>query len=268
MAASEYVAGDVTSAARHAIEALNAAPPNSLSCFSRAHLVIADCLSCAGLPLDASGHYRLARTLASDDGDISMQSVVLFNAAAFAVSRLTLRECHGDDIREDLRTVELQLASIANLDSGIGLASLSALVPLLQAEWMLVAKRWNEAADRYSEAIGSASQQGQERWFAKYRAELALCYAQTDAVDLALDEASRAIAQLNECTDSDTRGIAHTRLSQVFAIVGQRDLCLTHKTRALSELQRHREEQCTLERDLKNIMLELKERNPAGAGSR
>ena len=262
MAASEYVSGAVTRAASHAMEVLQSSGPAQPSCLSRAHLVIADSLSCAGLDTAAAGHYVLARRFASEDGDISMQSVVLFNAAAFAVAGLTHQDCLEANTATRLRGVELQLLSIANLDAGIGLSSLSAMVPLLQAECLTVARRWEDAVSRYSSVLERARQQGQDRWLAKYLAGAAYCLAQSRKPEQALAKAATAIEHLQDCTDADNRAVAHSRLAKAFALTGREDLGRAHTLRAASEFAAHRESQGILREELEKILSVLPATGP------
>lgn len=254
MSASEYVGGDVLVAAADAAEALRQATPGSVACYSRAHLVIADSLACAGIYDLASKHYGLARRFASEAGDISMQSVVLFNAAAFGVAGLTIQDCLGGVLASDLRSVELQLLSIAHLDAGIGVSSLTALVPLLQAEWLTAARRWSDAIDRYEGALRSADQQGQERWLAKYFAEIAYCSAQLNRNDRAREAADTALARLPECTDADNRAVAHKRLAQAFERLGEFGRVQRHESEAAAEFRAHHDHQQHLSAKLREVV--------------
>lgn len=205
----------------------------------------------------AASHYALARRFASEDGDISMQSVVLFNAAAFGVAGLTLQDCFGEVSAAKLRGVELQLESIANLDAGIGLSSLDAFVPLLRAEFMTVAKRWESAIEQYGVALGSAEQQGQDRWIAKYLSELGYCLARSGQFKLALETADAAADRLGNCTDADNRAVVHTRLAQTFALSLDEDLSESHRTKAAEEFADHSRQQRDLGEELDNILLPL-----------
>jgi hypothetical protein len=76
-------------AALHAAEAIQHAPNNGALALSRAHLVLANCLYGFGAEALASKHYFKARQFAVEARDISMQSAILYNAAAFHLSRLS-----------------------------------------------------------------------------------------------------------------------------------------------------------------------------------
>lgn len=257
MAASEYVAGKVTVAAKHAVDAILRSDSTSSASLSRAHLVIADCLSCAGSDGLASGHYALARRYASDQGDISMQSVVLFNAAAFGVAGLTIQDCLQPVPQDRIRSVELQLQSVAHLDAGIGLSSLDALVPLMRAEFLTAAKRWSDAVDQYEKALESAARQGQDRWLAKHLSGQAYCLAQCNQRQLALRKVAEAAERVGDCSDSDNKAIAHMRLAQTLALTTNEALEEPHRAQATKEFARHFEHQRQIQQELEAILLPL-----------
>ncbi len=257
MAASEYVAGKVTVAAKHAVDAVLRSDSTSTSSLSRAHLVIADCLSCAGSDGLASNHYGLARRYASDHGDISMQSVVLFNAAAFGVAGLTIQDCLQTAPPDRVRSVELQLQSIAHLDAGIGLSSLDALVPLMRAEFLIAAKRWSAAVDQYERALVSAERQGQYQWLAKHLSGQAYAMAQCNQRQLAIRKAGEAAERIVDCSDADNRAIAHMRIAQALALTANEQLEGQHRAQATDEFTTHFELQRQIQQELEVILLPL-----------
>lgn len=250
MAASEYVAGDVKSAAKHAIDALAQGETTSRASQSRAHLVIADCLSCAGSTPTAQEHYALARRFAIEDGDISMQSLVFFNAAAFGTTELILQDCFGNVSPDRIRAIELQLESVANLDKGIGLSSLNALIPLLKAECLGVSRRWKAAIDLYEVALTPAEQQGQDRWLSKHLGSFAYCLARQGQLERSATTAEEATRRFDGRTDPDSRAIAHMRLAQTFELLGNSVIAGKHRSNATADYEKHIEYQRILRAEL------------------
>jgi len=259
MAASEFLSGAVTAAAKHATHSILESAPDSFASLSRAHLVLADCLSCSGQVPQAQQHYSLARRFASSIGDISMQSVVLFNSSAFRVSRLSF----ADSIRrtpppEEVVQVKLEVESISNLDSGLGLSSLSALVPLLSAQVSVVSKRWTDAISLYESTLPEAIAQGQDRWLAKFYAELAACYAAVDRTDDAKGAIAQSLETMGDCSDIDDRAIAHARLSTALEAIGLRERSLEHE----AAMQTHRSSFETVQRKLQEELRPLLQQLP------
>jgi hypothetical protein len=218
--ASEFLVADYGSAAKHAREAIEHAAERVPLAKARAHLVIATCLDGA-LALDlAAAHYAKARQYAVEARDISMQSAVLYNVAAFRVSRLSVDDAFGDSVEEELGVAHLEVRSIDNLDNGLELGSLRAMVPLLRAQLYLIERAWSKADALYERFITEAATHGLARHAPRYLAERAQCRAmlgrQADAMRL-IDE---AVSQLVGRVDFDDRAACHARLSLSLSALG------------------------------------------------
>ena len=211
------------------------APAKGSLALSRAHLVLANMLYTLGAHADSTPHYARARQFAIDARDISMQSAVLYNVAAFRIARLSLEDALGSSVHDEIAIAELELNSVANLDVGIGVDSLRAMIPLLRAQIMLVKKEWAEANLYYLRAIPEAATYGQTRWESRFLAEQAQCLAMLGKPKDAEELISKAVANLSERIDLDDLAACHARLALCFSSLGDsassglhRDFAKTH----------------------------------------
>jgi tetratricopeptide (TPR) repeat protein len=218
--ASEFLLANYESAAKHALEAIQNASERVPLAKARAHLVLATCLDGAGALELASAHYTKARSFAVEARDISMQSVVLYNVAAFRVSRLSVDDAFGDSVAAELGVAQLEVSSIGNLDNGLGLGSLKAMVPLLRAQLHLIGRQWSEADALYDEFTAEATTQGLARHAPRYLAERAQCQAMLGRRADALRLVDDAVGQLVGRVDPDDRAACHCRLSLCLSSLG------------------------------------------------
>jgi tetratricopeptide (TPR) repeat protein len=228
IAASEFLIGNYEAALKGALEAIGCAPTNGYVGLSRAHLVLANCLSVAGEYAGAAAHYANARKFAIQAHDISMQSVLFYNVAAFRISRLSLRDAFGESLESETGHARLELESISNLDRGLRVESLTAMVPLLRAQLLIVERKWADAEALYSAAIPEATSHGQARWASRFLAERSHCQAMLGMRDAAASSASDAISCLSDRTDLDDLAACHARLSQSFATTGNKSAAEDH----------------------------------------
>jgi tetratricopeptide (TPR) repeat protein len=220
MGASEFLVADYESAARHALEAIQHASEQVPLAKARAHLVLATCFDGAAAVEFASAHYALARQFAIEARDISMQSIVLYNVAAFHVSRLSVDDAFGDPVAEELGVAQLEVSSIGNLDSGLGLGSLKAMVPLLRAQLYVIGEQWSEAEALYDQFTVEAATHGLARHAPRYLAERAQCQAMLGRRDDALHLVDEAVDQLIGRIDPDDGAACHARLSLCLSSLG------------------------------------------------
>jgi len=234
MGASEFLQAKYETAAEHALEAIEHAPADNPLAKARAHLVLANCLNGAAGALDlAPLHYTKARQFSIEARDISMQSVVLYNVATFRVSRISIDDAFGDSVEEECSAAEMEVSSIDNLDSGLGLKSLQAMVPLLKAELHLIRRRWLEADALYGKFTLEATTHGQTHQGPRFLAERAQCQAMLGQRDDAMRIAKQAIDQLVGRIDADDNAACHARLSLCFASLGDAATSKKHRDVAL-----------------------------------
>jgi hypothetical protein len=233
MGASEFLLAEYEAASLHASEAIQHAPEGSSSALARAHLVLANCLNGVGDQRLASSHYAHARSHAVKARDISMQSAILYNIAAFHVSQISIDDAFGEPFGDEVKTAKLEVNSISNLDSGLGLESLSAMVPLLRAQIFLIEEKWAEAEDLYRKFTEEAATHGQARLAPRYMAERAHCLAMLDRRDDPMQLVSAAIEQLVGRVDPDDRAACHARLALCLASLGAAAQSKVHSEAAI-----------------------------------
>jgi hypothetical protein len=226
--AGEFLVADYDAAARRALEAIQHASDRVPLAKARAHLVLATCLDGAAAQELASAHYTKARQFAVEARDISMQSVVLYNVAAFRVSRLSVDDAFGDPVEAELGIAQLEVSSIGNLDGGLGLGSLKAMVPLLRAQLHLIGRRWAEANALYDEFTAEAATHGLARHAPRYLAERAQCQAMLGQHAEARHLVQEAIGRLVGRVDADDRAACHARLSLCLSTLGDKLEALRH----------------------------------------
>lgn len=232
MSASEFQTGTYHLAAKHSFEALQIAPESGFLARSRAHLVIANILCAVGRHIEAPTHYSKARHYAVEAHDISMQSAVLYNVAAFRIARISLDDAMGETPNEEVVIAEMELNSIINLDRGIGVDSLSAMIPILQGQLMLIKREWSEADQHYARAIPEASTYGPLRWEPRFLAERSHCLAMMGRAGEAESLARKAIGQVSEVMHFDDIAACHARVALAYGYLGQSDRAHGHSKAA------------------------------------
>lgn len=251
--AGQFLVAEYASAAKHAREAIEHAEGRFPLAKARAHLVLATCFDGAAAVDVAVSHYTKARQFAIEARDISMQSAVLYNIAAFHVSRLSVDDAFGDPVGEGLVTAQLEVRSIDNLDSGLGLGSLRAMVPLLQAQLHLISREWSKAEALYEAFTAEASTHGLARHAPRYLAERAHCQSMLGRREDALRLIDAAVSHLVGRVDSDDRAACHARLSLSLAVLGDQTGSQAH----LKEAQRHRSELLAFQEGLRRQTSEI-----------
>jgi hypothetical protein len=161
--ASEFLMAHYETAFGHAVEAIQLSPLGVSLGPSRAHLVLANCFSLVEDIALAAQHYKDARNFAVEARDISMQSTILYNVAAFRIARISLADAFSETVDAETHVAELELRSIINLDRGLRVDSLRAMVPLLRAQLALTKRQWTDADALYTGSISEASSHGQLR---------------------------------------------------------------------------------------------------------
>lgn len=223
IAASQLAAGDHGALPASLGQAFNFADESNASALARSNLVIADLLSVSGQIAESRPWYRLARDYAVQDGDISMQSVILFNDASYRVFDLVLQDCQGPVAERDAMLVGLAVDSIGNLDQGLGAKRLTSMVPLLRADVCTVHRRWDEAIGLFDAFLADRSVHVHLRLGPRYLAQRAYCKSMLDEHSPALADIEAALETSSSCRDMDDLYVLHTRAALVFQRAGRAD---------------------------------------------
>jgi hypothetical protein len=224
----EFVAGRAASAIEQVRAAFAWADVDNAEARARANLVVADLLSWAGQGERAKKWYTAARACAIEGGDLAMQSVVLFNSAAFHVANLVIADCMGTCAPSHLREIELEVNSVANLDRGIGIDSLTTMVPLLLADIRACEGRWSDALRLFQIHIDHLAEQGQSRLVSRFLAQLAWCKLNSSDVQGAIDDMRSALAHAQDGCDLDDLFVLYERAARLQRALGDEKGAIDH----------------------------------------
>ncbi len=203
---------NIAAAAEKAAEAIQDALPTDHAALARSHLVIADLLNYCGVADEAKRHYDVARQHAVEEGDLSMQSLVLYNYATFRVHRLALQAIAGPIDAEQASLAEMNVASIGTLDHGIGNRSFARLVPLQHGQVLAMQGKWEAALQKFGENIEYAHKESLAREALKALAARVLCHKNLKNDQEMQADLDLARERISDCTDLDDLAIVHHRL--------------------------------------------------------
>lgn len=257
IAKCEFVAGKYSSMHAHLVAAFSWADECHGDARARASVVIADALNTCGQIDDARKWYRIARNYAVAEGDISMQNVILFNTAAFAVGNLVLQDCFGEVVEKERWRAMMELNSAINLDLSLGSQQLQTLAPILRAELCTVEKKWDEAISIFEKNIESSTKEGHMRQQPKHLANCAWCYMGLNQATSAWRLAESAISCVSQCHDPDDLAVIHIRVARIALLCGMNELGDKHSEIAFAKLEIFRAQQLALSVDLKSTLAEI-----------
>lgn len=269
IANSDFIEGNLSAIATHLGDAFALVRPTDWETLARACLVVADSLNWSGSTEKAKVWYQRARGHAIACGDIAMQSVVLFNLASFHVSHLVLRDCETPNsvLATDLRSAGMEIESISNLDRGLGVRSLTSMVPMLRAELVSLQRNWRAALDLFNLNLPLASEQGQARLVAKWVSERAWCKVNSGDIAGARIDAEAALERAEEGSELDDLFVLYARTADVFETIGESDRVQPLRAASLRCLASFKELTTTIRGSLQTIadrdQTDLDEKNPA-----
>lgn len=220
LADSDYRLTNYNSACERIKEVFNRSHSESHEARSRASLVIASMANLAGNIEIGSKWFKQARFHAVADGDIGMQSVMLFNSVSTRASALMVDNCLGLDTQAKAENLLAELNSVRNLDMGLGIQTLGTMIPTLEGELLGLMTRWPESISKLESVVNQVDSDGQARRAPRYWAQLTWCYASAGANDLAMSAASHAIRDAEDCSDIDDTIILYSRLSSALSMLG------------------------------------------------
>lgn len=265
MAHCELVSGQFKDALQHVAIAFEWSSIDSGEARGRASMVLADALNCAGKTELARRWYHEARSFAVRDGDIAMQNVMLFNMATFAVANLTLRDCLTPLVESDWKIVALEVASAGNLNAALGIQGLASMVPIMQAELLVVQRNWTAALHHFDQHVPIIINEGQKPLVSKLFAQCAWCRSNIGDIAGANESVSGAINHLTDCTDLDDLAVVHFRIAAVAKQLKNHDLEIYHQALALNYLDNFKKHQIEIEILINPVLLSIvpQTKNPA-----
>ena len=235
----EFIASRPSEALAWLTQAFDYAEDTHFETLARATLVAADCLSWSGRNDIASRYYHQARDYALRDNDLGMQSIILFNSAAFSVFALVLQDAFGQCDPISLRKARLQVESVRNLDSGLGNKALSSYIPLAEAELLCIERNWEKALQQLTQYLDQASIEGQTRLLPRLIAQRTWCLANLGNVAEAKESIAQTIKAKQLCSDLDDLAIIEQRIHQ--------SLCLIETPKTTDRLSSESAERCLKE---------------------
>lgn len=239
LATCAFNASDWTALSECVAEALRLAEPDQHAAHARAGLVLADTYRCSGNDEASQTWYLRARTHASADGDSSMISVMLHNISTMRSSQIGLADAFGRADAEQARKALLEAESTANYDWGMGVSSLSAMVPVIRAQLLMVLGRFEEAARLFDDHLDRARKEGMAHRSARLLADRAWCHVRAGRVSQALADAKAAEAGAADQLDADDRAAAYARLARIHRHGGRDSVADQLQARADEALAEH-----------------------------
>ncbi len=239
LAQMDYLRGDPSSMVKRASQALRLADDDDHATQARVALVVAQAYHLSGRIDLALPWYSRVRIHASVDGDEATLSALMHNMAWLRSQRVRMTGWMQREAGRDEGHALLAAESVANFDAMIGSKSLGALVPVLRAQICAAQGRFEEALAFYEANLETALREGMGRLQADLIADQAWCRVNLGQAERSLADALVAEAHINPQGYLDDRAMAHGRLTQVFARLGDIDRAARHRDSALAAFAGH-----------------------------
>jgi tetratricopeptide (TPR) repeat protein len=212
---SEFRIGNIASSLGHLETSLMESESDNHEALGRAYIALADLACWSGMIDFGRAWYGLAREHAVKAGDIGLQSAILFNSVSFRVQEAVTADCFGTTDRRSIEGLLREVLSVSNLDAGLGMSSLTTMVPALIAELKVALGDWTGAIESFDGFLGRLHHDGQTRLSAKFLAQRAWCNTNMGDQARALSDAEQALERVDECPDLDDLAVIHVRLCRV-----------------------------------------------------
>ena len=242
----EFNANRMQPMLQYAVQALRLAHPEHHAALARVSLVIADAFHFAGRFDLAKPWYAKVREHALADGDDAMISAMLHNVAAFRGSKTRLADAFGAADMEEAARAMMEAESTGNFDLGIGTASLSWFVPLLRAQLLTIAGRFEEAIELFAHNLSSAETQGVTRLLVSFLADSAWCKFQLGHVDDAFNDVRACMSVADADCDPDDLAASLARIAAIVEAQGNVAEAAELRERSRQSLAEHVEAQSFL----------------------
>ena len=170
---------------------------------------------------------------------------MLFNIAAYSVSRLTLDDCTIGASPSDMQRTTMEVASASNLNSALGIFELPTMIPTMQLELHIVQKNWKLALDIFENHPSHVLRNSPTRLIPKLLAQRAWCYANTGDLAAAAIDFNDALSSKAQCTDDDDLAILYFRLVRASELIYQPEVtasCLIAAEKHLALFREHQEQ--------------------------
>ena len=250
----DYLCMDAPAMARHAAEALKLAGDDHHAARARANLVVAQSYHEGGRLDLARPWYDRAHRHATTEGDDATLSAMIWNMASLRVAAARQAEACGPAGAEGLGPAPaasgeyalLSTESTAHFDAMLGVRSLRALQPTLRAQICTLLGQTDTALALYEEHLAAALGQGMATVEGSLRADRAWCRLQAGHTQGARDDAAEAAASLASPGLFGDRAPGHSRLVQVYEMLGDAEAARRHAQFAVRAWEGHRADQARL----------------------
>lgn len=247
----DYARVDMNGLARHLREALEIAGPTNHSARSRANLVAAQALHVSARPDLAQGWYRRSREHAIADQDDVTISALMHNMAWIRMLCMRQVALTGDGDLSAGRHALMNAESTAHFDEMLGDASWQELKPILRAQILSLQGESAGALSLYDHHLSGIS--ASSRLQMSLIADKAWCHADLGNLEAAREYAEQALLHVGFNADADDRAAAHSRLAQVFAVLGDEAESARHQGIARANWATHAEAQAEAVRLLSSL---------------
>lgn len=246
----EYLRLDVAALARRAGEALSLARPDHHAAQARARLVVAQSYHEGGRYDLARPWYDQARHHATTEGDDATLSAMLWNIASLHVAAARQLEAAGSPVDAQAR---LSAESTGHFDAMLGVRSLRALQPILRAQAYTVLGRTDEALALFDAHLAEALDQGMREVEGVLLADRAWCRLRAGHLPGARGDAGAALACLAIPGSHCDRAPGHSRLAQVYVVLGETDAAMRQRELAVQAWAGHAADQSRLIEALQHL---------------
>jgi tetratricopeptide (TPR) repeat protein len=209
---------------------------------SRACLVTAQAWGTAGLSDRAKPWFERAHAHAVQEGDETLISALIHNRAWLEASYWRQAFWVPDQREIDSRGGSAWMAadSVQNFDRLVGTSGLSALSEVLRAQLLAMRGQAQEALTLFELHLDAAVAQGMHRHHASLLADQAWCCVQLGQTDRALSDAQKAQGLIKPETDhADDSACAHSRLAEVWRLLGNAENAHQHSQLAQAAWSQH-----------------------------
>lgn len=212
--------------------ALSFAARDNHSVRARVALVVARAVHLAGRVDLARPWYDRVRIHTLPDGDDATTSALMHGMASLHGALLRQSAMGGLAIVRESETALISAESNRRYDELNRVVSLPALEPLLRAQIHSLKGNFTEAARLYEQHLGALSMRGTLRLQSDLISDRAWCWVNLGMHERALVDANAALDQFVEDTQIDDRAATHSRVSQVFKVLGDADRAEHHAEQA------------------------------------
>lgn len=257
LAQMDFATLDFPQLLQHLPFALRNAAPDQHSTQARACLVAAEAFHWADRFDLARPWYTRARQHATVEGDESMLSALMHNMAWLHVAEYRRRQVSDELAPSQTQHAKLGAASIARFDGLVGIASLDSLVPVLNAQVLMLEERHDEALAILHVNADGFLRQGLDRLACAVTADIAWCQFRCGDVEGAKRSAARAVALVTPATHADDRAVTFARLGRIYRELGEVAEADKFDAEAGSAWQFHRNQQVALVPSLESALTGL-----------